>query len=247
MKPDFGKRLNISIQKLPLEENYRTQYSTSSTLLKNDGCSLGDTVPTDTAIDNYIKGTTKLKEGLSYAGGLLPAEKIIEISRAAQKRLGWLAQLKSAKKCVDEINQLYQGALDSEQHLPAYLYEVQNKIVDKIKEIAGELSQVEAIVLHIHSRLDMCDFCAPTLALELNRKGSIFQDMKEIFTATSHVPKILILVSSRLPLKNAKTDRRSIGVEGREEELDLTQQSIYVYQKLAGQEVKETSSADPAD
>lgn len=182
-------------------------------------------VPTNTQIEKDIEGTAELRarlETFDFEGKLAVASVIAELSNIHRQ----LVILKDIKARLDDIHQALKGCADAEQHAMAFM--AKNPI--EIEGVPGD-AVINHIILHLHSRFDVCQFCAPSLWIELVRPDGFLHRLKEKYTKGATVPNITILVSCREELKGA--GRRAIGRDEHEDKpLDLSHSSSLVYQKV---------------
>ncbi len=137
-----------------------------------------------------------------------------------------IEDLATLKRQGDDINQALKGCADAEQHMLAYL-------TKDLVELEGlpTNAEVDHIILHIHSRFDMCQFCAPSFWIELKRPDGFLQDLRKAYTRSGKEPTVTILVSSREELKGS--GRRASGRDKNEVDLiDFSQPPLFVYQKV---------------
>ncbi len=153
-----------------------------------------------------------------------------------------LLEIQQLRKEYDDLN--IKGAYNhTEQnlfyHLKGYnfeefFYEVfQNRIKASFKRPI-----FQGVLFHLHSRLDICERCAPVMALEIPRIGSKITEILQRLNPENTLPPVFhMLASVRQELPNSQSDtgyrRRLHGHDGRfKEEIHLLGSPPYFYIKI---------------
>lgn len=230
LSPSVLKDLDERLKCIAADQKIRTDYKELRQILaRHKGLSFNqrnaDAVPTKAQLDQELEkiGTTIKQLGAYEFDRREALGAVTQELEIIQKHLSELTNL---KKHIDDINQALKGCADAEQHLLAYLTE-------NLVELEGlpANADVDHIILHIHSRFDMCQFCSPSFWIELKRPDGFLQDLRKTYTQSGKEPIITILVSSREELKGA--GRRASGKDQNEAEpIDLSQAPQFVYQKI---------------
>lgn len=130
----------------------------------------------------------------------------------------------------------------SEQNLLYHLKEgIFNKFLSKFSEKilqAYGRPLFRGAIFHLHSRLDICERCAPIIKLESQRINSrIIEVLQQINPPNEPLPTFQMLASVRQEFSNSKGDlgyrRHSFGHDGKfEERIDLLDPIPHFYMKV---------------
>jgi len=159
-----------------------------------------------------------------------------------------ISQKEEILKRVQTVRDQY-DALDikgkynhSEQNL---LYHLKEGIFDKfLSNFREKILQdhgrplFRGAIFHLHSRLDICERCAPAIKLESQRISSkIIEGLQRFNPPETPLPTFQMLASVRQEFSNSKGDlgyrRHSFGHDGRfEERIDLLDPIPHFYMKV---------------
>ncbi|MBY0272319.1 MAG: hypothetical protein K2X02_02725 [Alphaproteobacteria bacterium] len=178
-----------------------------------------------------------------------------------------ISQKEEILKRVQTVRDQY-DALDikgkynhSEQNL---LYHLKEGIFDKfLSDFREKILQTykhplfRGAIFHLHSRLDICERCAPVISLESHRiKSRVIEILQQINPPETSLPTFQMLASVRQEFSNSKGDlgyrRHLFGHDGRfKERIDLLDPASHFYMKvveplpqpIVGQSQPSTSSS----
>jgi len=201
------------------------------------------------------KALRKLALGSEQTDALL-----LEAERRISQKEDILKRVQTVRDQYDDLD--IKGKYNhSEQNL---LYHLQEDIFDKfLSDFREKTLQAydrplfRGAIFHLHSRLDICEKCAPVISLESQRiKSRIIEVLQQINPPETSLPTFQMLASVRQEFSNSKGDlgyrRHSFGHDGRfEERIDLLDPVPHFYMKvvkplpkpIVGQSQASTSSS----
>jgi hypothetical protein len=220
-----GTESKNSIERLTARVNNLKREVTTETKVTNDGKkekSLGERNSKEDLKDKeeISSGTSKYQRLKSKLNIIIARVELLrkenplkvpeEFHTSDHKRY-----IEAIKVILDEDNMAkWRDYLDYIQGEITPLVEQQEKWVREFSHFMDKMSanrKIKGIVIHMNSLRDICDFCAPTIARECERKGGFVDKLKSICFASKggeHPPFLRVLASCNEMRESTSAQKR---------------------------------------